>query len=206
MTGSVGRRVRYWDRQAPDYDRTMTAVERRLFPSSRHWVCSRAVGRTLEVAVGTGANLTHYPLETDLTGVDWSTAMLAVAREQARRSGRAVTLQQADAGDLPFDSATFDTVVATFALCCVSDERRALAEALRVLRRGGSLLLADHVSSSFWPIRALQHGVDVVSVPWHGEHYTRRPATILRGLGVTLEETERLRMGLIEHVHARKNV
>jgi ubiquinone/menaquinone biosynthesis C-methylase UbiE len=206
MTGSLGRRVRYWDRQAPGYDRGMNAVERRLFPGSRQWVCSRAVGRTLEVAIGTGANLTHYPLETDLTGVDWSAGMLSVARERAQRTRRDVTLQQADAGDLPFDSATFDTVVSTFALCCIPDERRALGEAVRVLRPGGRLLLADHVSSSFWPIRSLQLLVDVVSVPLHGEHFTRRPIAVVRDLGVTLEETERLRMGLIEHVHARKNV
>lgn len=204
MTRSVGSRVRYWDRQAPHYDQTMTAVERRLFPNSRHWVCSRAVGRTLEVAIGTGANLTHYPPETDLTGVDWSPSMLAVARKRAQRGGRAVALQQADAGDLPFAAATFDTVVATFALCCVPDERRALAEAVRVLRPGGRLLLADHVASSFWPIRALQHVADAVSVPWHGEHFTRRPVTVVGGLGVMIEETERLKMGLIEHVHAQK--
>lgn len=206
MTRPVGRRVRYWDRQAAGYDRGMTAVERRVFPSSRQWVCSRAVGRTLEVAIGTGANLTYYPPGTDLTGVDWSQAMLAVARERAQRSRRSVTLHQADAGDLPFDSATFDTVVTTFALCCVPNERRALAEAVRVLRPGGRLLLADHVASSFWPLRAVQHVVDAVSVPWHGEHFTRRPVTVVRVLDVTVEETERLRIGLIEHVHARKNV
>jgi hypothetical protein len=47
-------------------------------------------------------------------------------------------------------------------------------------------------------------GKPLVSVPLQGEHYTRRPTTTLRGLGVTVEESERLTMGAIERVHVRK--
>jgi hypothetical protein len=46
--------------------------------------------------------------------------------------------------------------------------------------------------------------VDLVSVPLQGEHYTRRPVTTLRGLGVRAEESERLTMGAIERVQVRK--
>jgi ubiquinone/menaquinone biosynthesis C-methylase UbiE len=182
----------------------MAKVERRFFADSRRWVCNRARGATLEIAIGTGANLIHYPDEVDLTGIDWSLAMLAAARRQADRLHRSVTLHQGDATALSFPAESFDTVVSTFALCCIPDERGALAEALRVLRPGGHLLLADHVSASFWPLRALQHAVDLVSVPLQGEHYTRRPLTALRGLGVTAQESERQKMGMIERVHVRK--
>ncbi|MGX6601460.1 class I SAM-dependent methyltransferase [Micromonosporaceae bacterium Da 78-11] len=196
--------VDYWDRQAPTYDPRMAGIERRFFADSRSWVCRRARGSTLEVAVGTGANLAHYPREVVLTAVDWSPAMLEVARREAGRLHRPVTLEQADAAALPFPAASFDTVVSTFALCCIPDERAALTEALRVLRPGGSLLLADHIGASFWPLRALQHLVDLVTVPLHGEHYTRRPATTVRSLGVPIEAGDRLTMGAIERVHARK--
>ncbi|MFG3438842.1 class I SAM-dependent methyltransferase [Nonomuraea sp. NPDC047897] len=196
--------VGYWDRQAATYDSRSAGVERRFLADSRRWVCGRARGATLEIAVGTGANLPYYPGEVGLTGIDWSPAMVRAARRQADRVHRAVTLDQADATALPFPAATFDTVVSTFALCCVPDERAALAEALRVLRPGGRLLLADHVAASFWPLRALQHAVELVSVPLQGEHYTRRPLTILRGLGAVVEQAERLTMGAIERVQARK--
>jgi ubiquinone/menaquinone biosynthesis C-methylase UbiE len=182
----------------------MATAERRFFADSRHWVCSRACGATLEIAIGTGANLAHYPEEVELTGIDWSPAMLQVAHRQADRVHRAVTLRQADATALPFPAESFDTVVSTFALCCIPDERAALVEALRVLRPGGRLLMADHIAASFWPLRALQHAVDLVSVPLQGEHYTRRPVTTLRALGINLEASERLTMGAIERVHARK--
>ena len=204
MTRPHGRLLTYWDRQAATYDTRMATVERRFFADSRRWVCGRASGATLEIAIGTGANLTHYPDEVDLSGIDWSPAMLLVARRQADRIQRAVSLRQADATALPFPADSFDTVVSTFAMCCIPDERAALVEALRVLRPGGRLLLADHVRASFWPLRALQHAVDLCSVPLQGEHYTRRPATTLRSLDVTVQECERLTMGAIERVHVRK--
>ncbi|MCC5581133.1 class I SAM-dependent methyltransferase [Microtetraspora sp. AC03309] len=204
MSRPSGALVNYWDRQAATYDRRLAGVERRFLADSRRWVCGRARGATLEIAIGTGANLPHYPDDVDLTGIDWSPAMVHAAHRRADRVHRAVSLHQADATALPFPAATFDTVVSTFALCCIPDERAALVEALRVLRPGGHLLLADHVAASFWPLRALQHAVDLVSVPLQGEHYTRRPVTTLRGLGVVIEETERLTMGAIERVNARK--
>lgn len=204
MTRSAEALVHHWDRQAPTYDRRVAGAERRFLGASRRWVCSRARGATLEIAIGTGSNLHHYPDEVALTGIDWSPAMLDTASRRAEEVRRAITLHQADAAALPFPSESFDTVTTTFSLCCVPDERAALLEALRVLRPGGRLLLADHIASSYWPLRALQHAVDLVSVPLHGEHYARRPLTTLRTLGVPIDETERLTMGAIERVHARK--
>ena len=194
-----------WDRRAPTYDVKMAGVERRFLADSRRWVCGRARGATLEVAVGTGANLRHYPRNVELTAVDWSPAMLDAARQQADRVGRTVSLHRADAGALPFPAETFDTVLATFSLCCVPNERVALVEALRVLRPGGSLLLADHVVSSSWWLRAAQRAVELASVPLQGEHYTRRPVTTLAALDVDIEESERLTKGAIERIHARKS-
>lgn len=205
MSRSPRTLVGYWDRRAPTYDTKMAGVERRFLADSRRWVCGRARGSTLEVAVGTGANLRHYPRNVDLTAVDWSQAMLDAARQQAEQVGRTVAFHRADAGALPFPAGTFDTVVVTFSLCCVPDEHAALVEALRVLRPGGSLLLADHVVSSSWWLRAAQRVVEVASIPLQGEHYTRRPVTTLAGLGVCVEESERLSLGAIERVHARKS-
>ncbi len=194
--------VRFWDRQAPTYDQKMSGVERRMFPQSRQWVCSRAQGATLEVAIGTGANLVHYPGDVELTGIDWSSAMLDLTRRRASDVDRGIGLHQGDAAALPFPDDTFDSVVSTFALCCIPQDQAAISEALRVLRPGGRLLLADHIASSVWPIRALQHAADLVSVPLHGEHFTRRPLDMLHDLGVPVVETERHRAGVIEHIHA----
>ncbi len=195
--------VHHWDREAPLYDQKMSSIERRLFPDSRSWVCGRARGDTLEVGIGTGANLDHYPAEASLTGIDWSPAMLDLARQRAEDTDRHVALHRTDAAALPFPDASFDTVAATFALCCIPDLCGALDEAMRVLRPGGRLLLADHVAASRWPLRLLQHGADLISIPLHGEHFTRRPLTMVRELA-PIVETERRKWGMIEHVHATK--
>jgi ubiquinone/menaquinone biosynthesis C-methylase UbiE len=195
---------RYWDRQAATYDRQLAFVERRFFAGTRGWLCAQAVGDTLEVAIGTGLNLAHYSDDVRLTGVEWSPSMLAMARDRARDLGRPIDLEQGDARELGFPDGRFDTVVCTFALCGISDERAALTEMARVLRPGGLLLLADHVGSSAWPIRALQVLVDTFSVPLYGEHYRRRPLRRVRAMGFTVEAHERFTFGLVERLSARK--
>lgn len=75
---------RSWAKRAPQYDKSIGFFERRVFGSEhREWVCSRATGKTLEVAVGTGLNLTHYPDDVRLTGIDLSPEMLAIALARA---------------------------------------------------------------------------------------------------------------------------
>jgi ubiquinone/menaquinone biosynthesis C-methylase UbiE len=195
---------RYWDRQAGSYDRVMERADRRFFGDTRAWVCSRATGDILEVAVGTGLNLPLYPDSGRLTGVEWSPAMLEAARRRATSLGRAVDLRIGDAQDLEFPDATFDTVVCTFGLCAIPDDRRALAEMVRVLRPGGRLLLADHVAGSAWPVRAGQWLADLITVPMAGEHYSRRPLPLVEALGLTVEERDRFRLGIVERLVARK--
>ncbi|WP_308441911.1 class I SAM-dependent methyltransferase [Planotetraspora phitsanulokensis] len=195
---------RYWDRQADSYDRQMAFAERRLFADTRPWLCGQAVGDTLEVAVGSGLNLPHYPDDVRLTGVEWSAPMLATARRRAGALGRGVDLRQGDARDLPFPDEHFDTVVCTFALCGIPDEHAALAEMARVLRPGGLLLLADHVESSAWPVRVLQALVDAFTVPMSGEHYRRRPMRQVSAMGFTVEQHGRFKLGVIERLAARK--
>ncbi|WP_433500417.1 class I SAM-dependent methyltransferase [Sphaerimonospora sp. CA-214678] len=195
---------RYWDRQAGSYDRQMAYAERRFFADTRGWVCGQAAGTVLEVAVGTGLNLTHYPRDVELTGVEWSPSMLEVARRRAAETGRDVDLQQGDARSLRFPDGRFDTVVCTFSLCAIEDDRAALAEMTRVLRPGGLLLLADHVASSNRPVRTLQRLADVFTVPMFGERYSRRPFPMVLAMGFAIERHERFKLGVIERLAARK--
>ena len=201
----MNRHTRHWDAFARTYDERMEGLERRFLAASRPWVCARAEGRTLEIGVGTGKNFEHYfPDEVQLTAVELAPEMLEVAREKAAEAGIDVELVLADATALPFPDESFDAVVATFALCGIPRHRAALAEAFRVLRPGGDLLLADHVPATFLPLRAGQHLVDLVSVPLRGEHFARRPIRAARRTGFQIVESQRFARGVIEHVHAIK--
>jgi ubiquinone/menaquinone biosynthesis C-methylase UbiE len=189
---------------AARYDVLMQRLERRFFPDTRDWVCRRASGTTLEIAVGTGLNLSHYAPDVRLTAVDADPAVLGFASTRARAMNRAVTLAQADALDLPYPGEHFDAVVCTFVLCEVADDAAAIVEALRVLRPGGSLLLADHVVSTNPLVRLGQRMLEAVTVRASGEHFTRRPSQHLAAAGAEVVAADRFSAGAIERVHAIK--
>src|SRR6266545_3754450 len=181
---TTARLRRYWDKHAPRYDRQMQFFDRKLFGNSRAWICRQASGQVLEVAIGTGLNLDFYLDDIRLTGVDLSPAML----------GRDVDLQEGDAQALAFFDNSFDTVVCTFSLCVIFDDRQAVAEMRRVLRPGGRLLLADHIAGSAWPTRAVQWLLELVTIPLGGEHFRRRPLEHVRALGFQVERQERFKL------------
>ena len=177
---------RYWDRHASSYDRQMGFWDRRLFGDSRAWVCGQATGETLEVGIGTGLNLPFYPAGIRLTGVDFSSSMLARTRRRAADL-QSVYLIEADAQHLPVRGTMFDTVVCTFSLCAVPDMQRAVAQMHRELRPGGLLLLADHIVAKGRPLRTMQRLVEIVSVPTGGEHLLRRPMDVVMASGLRVE-------------------
>jgi ubiquinone/menaquinone biosynthesis C-methylase UbiE len=195
---------RYWDKASVSYDRQMQFCDRVLLGDSRPWVCAQATGHSLEVAIGTGLNLPFYPAGVELTGIDFSPAMLGIAQTRARQLGRTIDLQEADAQALPFPDASFDTVVCTFALCAIPDERRAVGEMIRVLRPGGLLLLADHIAGATWPVRGLQRILELATVPLQGEHMLRRPLRQVQAEGLQIERRERFKAGMVERLAARK--
>jgi ubiquinone/menaquinone biosynthesis C-methylase UbiE len=195
---------RHYDRRAEDYDRIIAPLERLLFGAGREWVCSRARGEVLEIAVGTGRNLYVYPTEVHLTGVELSPKMLEIARRRARESGIEADLRAGDAQDLPFPNARFDTVVATLALCTVPDDRRAMTEAARALRPGGRLLLLEHVRSPLLPVRVLQGIPNPLSVVLGKDHLLREPLRHVEGLGLVVEHLERSKLGIVERLAARR--
>lgn len=179
--------------------------ERKLFgPEHRPWACSRAVGETLEVAIGTGLNLPHYPQDVRLTGIDLTPEMLAVAKTRAQNLGRNIDLREGEAHDLPFGEAAFDTVVCTYAMCSVLDEVKVIAEMDRVLRPGGRLILVDHVRSTVKPLLWLQRIYEFIPSRTKGEYMTRRPALHVMAADLEIEESDRLRAGVIERLVARK--
>ena len=191
-----------WQQAAPRYDRAMAGLERGLLAGNREWIAERARGRVLEVAVGTGRSLEFYGPDVTLTGVDLSPAMLDLARRRATDLGRTIDLREGDAEHLPFDDASFDTVVCALGLCSIPRPAVAIAEMARVLVPGGSLLLLDHVGSTWPPVYAAQWLIERVTIATSGEYFTRRQVPLVRAAGLEVIETDRLKAGVIERLHA----
>jgi ubiquinone/menaquinone biosynthesis C-methylase UbiE len=195
---------RYWDRHARSYDRQMAFFERVLFGDGRQWICSKAAGDTLEVAIGSGRNLPFYPRGIRLTGIDFSPKMLQLARRRAEELGRPVDLRLGDAQALDLPDASFDTVVCALSLCAIPDEGQAIAEMKRVLRPGGQLLLLDHVAARPRLARVVQWLLERITVPPGGEHLRRRPLAQVQANGFNVEQRERSKLGIVERLAARK--
>jgi phosphatidylethanolamine/phosphatidyl-N-methylethanolamine N-methyltransferase len=104
--------------------------------------------RVLEVGVGTGINLSLYPKDCSVTGIDFSGSMLEKARERiARKDIRNVRLLQMDAADLKFATGSFDIVYAPYLISVVPDPVKVAQEMRRVCRPGGRIIFLNHFLS-----------------------------------------------------------
>jgi len=194
----------YWDKFAPKYDREMGFMERVLFQGGRHWACSRAEGEILEIAVGTGRNLSYYSADAKLTGIEFSPEMLKIARARAAEVTPQADLRLGDAQRLEFPDASFDTVLCTLALCSIPDDAAAVAEMKRVLKPGGRLILMEHVGSPILMVRLVQRLLEVLTVRLQHDHLTREPLDHVMSEGLEIEKVRRLKWGIVERVIARK--
>lgn len=128
----------------PTYDRVGAILSFGQDPRWRRFLVSRIPatgGHVLDVATGTGlvaAELLRRGHE--VTGVDQSPGMLAVARE---RLGDRATLVEASAETLPFPDATFDHLTFTYLLRYVDDPGATLTELARVVRPGGTVAMLE---------------------------------------------------------------
>jgi ubiquinone/menaquinone biosynthesis C-methylase UbiE len=192
------------DKHAGGYDRQMGFFDRVLFTGGREWACSQAEGEVLEIAVGTGRNLEHYPPGLKLTAIEFSPEMLEIARKRAEELGSSAELQLGDAQSLDFEEGRFDTVVLTLALCTIPNDRKAATEVFRVLRPGGRFLLMEHVRSPALPVRAVQRMLDPLAVRFEADHLLRDPLDYLPEVGFNIDEVHRSKWGIVERLRAHK--
>ena len=96
--------------------------------------------QALDAACGTGRHAAYlHDRGCTVTGVDQSLEMLAVARNKLPE----VHFEQGNIEQLAFADGSFDLVVIALALCHLADPTAAVAELARVLRPGGTLVIAD---------------------------------------------------------------
>jgi ubiquinone/menaquinone biosynthesis C-methylase UbiE len=174
----------------------------RALGGAREWLASRARGETLEVGIGTGLTLRHYPRDVRVTGIDASPGMLAVARGEAAAIGREAILRVGNAMALDFPDESFDTVAFCLVLCSVPDDRLAIVEAVRVLRPGGRLVAVEHVRSPNAFVRLAERLWEPIAIRQTGDHMLRDPVDHLASAGLTIETLERGRFGVVERLVA----
>lgn len=198
-------RSRY-NRVARFYDLEQTLEEPFVFGRLRKvlWAEAPLTGTILEVGVGTGVNMRHYPPGARMTAIDISDRMLAKARARARRHKVRVDLALMDAQHLDLADDTFDAVVATCVFCSVPDPIAGLRETLRVLKPGGRLLLMEHVRSGNAIAGKIMDLLNPLIVRLSGANINRRTVKNVAAAGFTDIAVSSHMLGLVKTIRATK--
>jgi ubiquinone/menaquinone biosynthesis C-methylase UbiE len=174
------------------YDPLSARSEREFGGELKRKLLANARGRVLEIGIGTGLSLPHYPPDVELVGVEPSPPMLKRARRRAAEVGRTVELIHAPAEELPFEDDSFDTVVSLAVLCTVREPEQVLREIHRVLRPGGRFVFLEHVRSDDPQLARRQ---DRWERPWGwvagGCHPNRRTLDAIESAGFDMVDLER---------------
>jgi SAM-dependent methyltransferase len=114
--------------------------------------------RVLDVACGTGVvTVTSARRGAQVTGLDLTPELLAVARENARLAAVEIDWREGDVEQLPFEAAAFDVVVSQFGHMFAPRPEVAVSEMLRVLKPGGV------IAFSTWPPELMVGGMFVLT-------------------------------------------
>lgn len=158
---------------------------------------SRAEGRVLDVACGTGVNFRYLPEGVELVGVDLSEPMLSGARRQAASLGIDADLHRADAANLPFPEDGFDTVISSMSTCTFTDPLAVLREIDRVCNPDGRVLLLEHGRSSLGPIARFQDWWAPSHFEKTGCRWNQEPAELIAEAGFQSFKVRRRLLGII---------
>lgn len=125
--------------------------------------------RVLDVATGGGHTaLAFAPRVHEVVATDLAPGMLdAAARHLAAKGAAKVRLELADAEALPYGEPEFDVVTARFAPHHFPRPDRFLAEAARVLRPGGRLVIFDNMAPEDDELDAFMNRVEAWRDPSH---------------------------------------
>lgn len=149
---------RYFADHAAEWDaiRSRHVAESEVEDAMVAMMQGRALGHLLDVGTGTGRMAEIFaPTAQRITALDRSPEMLRIARAKLSDQAVPVDLVQGDFLALPIADACVDSVVIHQALHFAHEPERVIAEAARVLRDGGHLLVADFAPHEDEELRAL---------------------------------------------------
>ena len=160
----------------------------------RERIAGAAEGRVLEIGLGSGLNLPLYGGNvSSVIGLEPSAELLRLARRSA--PAVAIEMMEGSAEALPLEDRSVDTVVTTWTLCTIPDAGRALREARRVLRPGGSLLFVEHGRAPEPGVARWQDRLDPI---WcrvaGGCHLNRQIDALVREAGFRIDRLQTSRL------------
>lgn len=192
----------WWNPESKAYRSLRAVCAHDLGLIRAHWGDRLAGASVADLGCGGGfLSLALAELGAVVTGIDLSGAALGEARDQARLCGLRVRFLRADVADCPLESGRFDFVLLHDVLEHVEDPGRAVAEAARLLRPGGSIFVST-VDRGFWSrvqVVWLAEGLGLVPRGTHDPRLFLRPDELeqhARAAGLRTAHTVRRRPAL----------
>ena len=127
---------------APIYDAIVSSATAPMRRDSLRALNARAEDRILLAGFGTGLDIPYLPEHADYFAMDLTAAMLMRSRQRLIPPHR-IYLHRANVMQMPYADNSFDCVVLHLILAVVSQPHTVLAEASRVLKPGGRILILD---------------------------------------------------------------
>lgn len=175
-----------------------------LLRDGREKAAQYAKGHLLEVGIGSGATLPLYESEVQVTGIDISPGMLAIARARLEQLGRDGDLREMDAQALDFPAHYFDSVAFNLSLCTIPNPARALGEAIRVAKAGAPMTFLEHVRSDRVWVALPQDLLNVFSRSLH-DRLNQRTEDLVRAAGIEVLSAERWALGVMTLIVGRSS-
>jgi ubiquinone/menaquinone biosynthesis C-methylase UbiE len=170
----------------------------------RKMLLSKATGKILEVACGTGQNLPLFARNSKITAVDLSPKMLELARANAIKHNLDVNLALMDAENLEFADRSFDTVISTLSTCTFPNPVKALQEIKRVCRPDGLILLLEHGHSNLPWLAKFQDRNEYKHYQEHaGCRWNQDPLDLVQSAGIKVLRSKRNVLGIFHSIEAK---
>ena len=172
------------------YDPLTRSLERAILAERRARLLDGLDGQVLDVGAGTGANLPYLRQASRVVAAEPDAAMRRRLAARLAQAAVPVELSSDPAERLRYPDASFDAVVFTLVLCSVASPDRALAEARRILRPSGRLIILEHVRGTGTLARWQDRVTPLWSLLNGGCHPGRDTAAAIERAGFIFERAE----------------
>ena len=180
-------------------DHVMSGAE---FQQLRAELLQSVRGLVLEIGLGTGLNLPHYPNTLlQLRAVDPFPLLPDRLAERSTATSFPIEISRISAEQLPYDDRTFDCVVSTWTLCTIPDPVAALREVRRVLKLEGTFVFLEHGRSDDRKIAAWQDRLNPIqNVIGCGCNLNRKIDRLIVEAGLTITKLDRFAMRSVPRI------
>jgi ubiquinone/menaquinone biosynthesis C-methylase UbiE len=122
------------------------AMQAKLISKQRKKIIPKAIGRVLEIGIGSGLNFKYYNQSkvSEVFAVEPDSILLNKAKINAQKNNISLNIQNISAEKLPFENNMFDTIISTYTMCSISNLSMALTEIKRVIKSNGKLIFSEH--------------------------------------------------------------